>query len=70
MIVPISIGIFLLIIIISFIMLKLIKHYFNLSKKIEVDGGKMEIKMLAIFKNSLIFFTLLNFIFLALFLIL
>ena len=62
MIVPISIGIFLLIII-SFIMLKLIKYYFNLSKKIEVDGGKMEIRPLAIFKNFLIFFTLLNFIF-------
>lgn len=64
----ILILIFLIILILSLVVFKLIKYYFRLCKAVDPNEA-VALKIVKIFKNSLIFFIFLNLIFLFLFLI-
>ncbi len=59
---------FLIILALGVMIFKLIKHYLKLCRMIEKNSANSQ-KIINIYKNSLIFFILLSFIFLILFLI-
>lgn len=69
MIETVLIVIFLFIAGLGLAMLKILKYYLKMCKIAEQEGGGATVKITDIFKKSIAFFVLLNFIFLLLFLI-